>query len=123
MESAHAAEKADVQGHRPFLPQLGGEEKSVVFHIQAEISLGMIADRTLLRSVGAKMNVAAVQADPAHFLTLGKDRGLFHVFQQGQVTLLMVLLDLAHCLKQIGNLLKAFSWLPWQKVAHISVHS
>ena len=54
------------------------------------------------------MDVSTVAALPINFPIANKDRIVFNVGQELEITFLMLFLDLANRLKQIGNLIKAF---------------
>ena len=67
----------------------------------------MVADRTYARGLGAFMDMAAVTALPIDLAVFLKDFVLLDVFEQVQIPLLVMLLDLANRLKKERDLIES----------------
>ena len=79
---------------------------SIVFGAQLEVGLRVGAYRAHDGGAGADMDVAAVAADPDLLAHAGEHLGLLNVLEQGQIALLVQLLDGGDALKLLGQRLK-----------------
>src|SRR5699024_6734889 len=93
--------------------------RSIVLDLQLKVSLGMCADRSLERRRLADIGVAAVGALPDLLLLAGKDLAVGQVLGQGEVALLVLLLDAGHHGEQGGDLVEA---LLLGLLGHAGVH-
>ena len=67
----------------------------------------MLADRALCRCLRALADIAAVQALPDDLLIAAEDLALLHIREEDLIALVMLLLDLANCVEETGNLIEA----------------
>ena len=79
----------------------------------------MGADGADLGGLLAHHDVAAVAALPHHVPLPGEDQAVLHVGKQLAIALLVFLLDLAHQLEQVGDVVKAL--LPGL-LGHVGIH-
>ncbi len=83
----------------------------IVFGLNLEVCLRMIADRADLRRFFADMDMTAVAALPDHNAGACKNLFGFNIFEQGAVTLLVLLFKLSNRLEEVRTLPL---WLPSQ---------
>ena len=93
--------------------------KSVVFSLDGEVALGMIAHGADFGGLLADHDVAAVAALPDHVAVAGEDHTGLHIAQQLAVSLLVSLLDPADHAELGGDLREAFGV---GFVSHAGVH-
>ena len=92
---------------------------SIVLCVYLKIALGMSAGGAYFRGLCADDDVSAVAALPHLYFALLKHCRCLHVFQQGAVSLLMVLFDGAHQAEFGGKLRKS---LLFCRLGEILIH-
>lgn len=91
----------------------------IVNYAQHEMSLRMVTNRAFCRSFFTDNNLAAVGADPYLLFLAFENTVVFNVGEQGTVSFLMLLFNLAYFLKEFGNFGKAFLF---GSLSHIGIH-
>ena len=80
----------------------------IVFGLNLEVCLRMIADRADLRRFFADMDMTAVAALPDHNAGACKNLFGFNIFEQGAVTLLVLLFNLSNRLEEVRDPVEPF---------------
>ena len=101
------------------IPIWSGMTGLVVLRLQLEVALRMVADRANVRGLRADDDVAAVAALPDAIALAGEDEAFLDVGQELAVALLVLLLDGAHHLELLRDLLEP---LLAGLASHASVH-
>ena len=81
---------------------------SIVGRLDLEKCLGMLAHGANLRRFLPDYDMAAVGTLPNGLPIAGEYQAVFHVGEQLAVTLLMLLLNLTHLVKEIGDVIETF---------------
>ena len=97
--------------------------KLVVLRLQLEEGLGMGTHGADLGGLLAHMDMAAVAALPNHVAVAGEHQSALYIGQQLAIALLVLLLNLRHLFKQVGDVVKALLLGLFAMVAYMSVHS